>query len=155
LLFVSWASQGGFEVKRFDSLLEDDIKGYKGKFSDLIHQAPALYRLMTRLLDDPALPKGMSPLVIAAMAYFIKPGDIIPEKNLGPVGYVDDIFLCAFVADLVRKLSGDKILIRNWDGKVPVIPLIGMILSSENELIGNQRESIMQYIGYEELDANA
>jgi hypothetical protein len=36
-----------------------------------------------------------------------------------------------------------------------VIPLIGMILSSENELIGNQRESIMQYIGYEELDANA
>jgi uncharacterized membrane protein YkvA (DUF1232 family) len=110
---------------------------------------------MTRLLDDPALPKGMSPLVIAAMAYFIKPGDIIPEENLGPVGYVDDIFLCAFVADLVRKLSGDKILIRNWDGKVPVIPLIGMILSSENELIGNQRESIMQYIGYEELDANA
>ena len=58
-------------MKRFDSLLEKDISGYSGKFSQLIVHAPALYRLMTRLLDDRDLPKQMSPLVIAAIAYFI------------------------------------------------------------------------------------
>ncbi len=104
-------------MKRFDAMLEKDISGYEGEFSELIHQAPALYRMMTKLLDDPALPRSISPLVIAAIAYFILPEDIIPEDKFGPVGYVDDIYLCAFVANEVIAASGSPdILVRNWDG---------------------------------------
>ena len=79
-------------------MLENEICGYEGEFADLISQAPAFYKLMTRLLDDPDLPKPLSPHIIAAIAYFILPEDIIPEDKFGPVGYVDDIYLCAFVA---------------------------------------------------------
>ncbi|MDD1742152.1 MAG: DUF1232 domain-containing protein [Methanotrichaceae archaeon] len=139
-------------MKRFDKLLEDDISGYEGKFSDLIREAPAFFRLMTRLLDDPLLPEKLSQLVIAAMAYFIKPLDIIPEENLGPQGYVDDIFLCAFVAEKVMvEAASEDILINNWDGKRSVIPLIKEILKSEKELIGDNKVNIMDFIGYEEL----
>jgi len=139
-------------LKRFDSLLEKDISGYSGKFSPLIVQAPALYRLMTRLLDDRDLPKQMSPLVIAAIAYFILPEDIIPEERYGPAGYVDDIYLCAFVANEVMKQSGSvDILNRNWDGDVPADQIIKEILAREKELIGEQKERIMQYIGYDQL----
>jgi uncharacterized membrane protein YkvA (DUF1232 family) len=139
-------------VKRFDKLLEDDISGYEGKFSDLIREAPAFFRLMTKLLDDPLLPEKLSQLVIAAMAYFIKPLDIIPEENLGPQGYVDDIFLCAFVAERVMVEAGSAdILINNWDGKRSVIPLIKEILKSEKKLIGDNKVNIMDFIGYEEL----
>jgi uncharacterized membrane protein YkvA (DUF1232 family) len=141
-----------FLVKRFDKLLEDDISGYKGKFSDLIREAPAFFRLMTRLLDDPLLPERLSQLVIAAMAYFIKPSDVIPEENLGPQGYVDDIFLCAFIAKRVMTEAGSEdILINNWDGNRSVIPLIEEILEGEKELIGDNKRSIMDFIGYEEL----
>src|SRR5512137_3114703 len=116
-------------MKRFDKLLEEEVSSYKGKYKELITQAPALYRLMTNLLDDKALPSHLSQLVIAAIAYFILPGDVIPEDKYGPLGFVDDIFLCAFVADQVRKeASSDDILIRNWDGKTPIIPLIKEIL---------------------------
>ncbi len=139
-------------MKRFDKLLEDDISGYEGKFSDLIREAPAFFRLMTRLLDDPSLPERLSQLVIAAMAYFIKPSDIIPEENLGPRGYVDDIFLCAFVAERVMIEAGSEdILINNWDGKKSVIPLIKEILKDEKKLIGDNKGNIMDFIGYEEL----
>ena len=139
-------------MKRFDSLLEKDISGYSGKFSQLIAQAPALYRLMTRLLDDRDLPKQMSPLVIAAIAYFILPEDIIPEERYGPAGYVDDIYLCAFVANEVMKQSGSvDILNRNWDGDVPADQIVKEILARERELIGEQKERIMQYIGYDQL----
>lgn len=139
-------------MKRFDTLLEEDISSYKGELSDLISNAPALYRLMTRLLDDPALPREMSQLVIAAIAYFILPEDVIPEDKYGPRGYVDDLFLCAFVADRVMKRAGsEEILARNWDGKTPIIPLIKDILSREKELLGNQKGKIMDYIGYEQL----
>jgi len=143
-------------LKRFDLLLEEDIYGYQGELSELISQAPALYRLMTRLLDDPSLPRDLSPLVIAAIAYFITPADIIPEESIGPKGYVDDIFLCAFVADSVLRESGSEaILIRNWDGKTPVVSLVREILSREQELIGDKKEQILRYIGYEQLGSLA
>lgn len=141
-------------MKRFDALLEKDVNDYQGDFAHLISQAPALYRLMTRLLDDHALPHSMSPLVIAAIAYFILPGDIIPEDRFGPIGYVDDIYLCAFVADQVARSAGsDDILIRNWDGTSPVRSLIQEILSREEELLGDKKGRIMEYIGYNQLDA--
>jgi uncharacterized membrane protein YkvA (DUF1232 family) len=143
-------------MKRFDKLLEEEVSSYKGKHRELIMEAPALYRLMTHLLDDKALPSHLSQLVIAAIAYFILPGDIIPEDKYGPSGFVDDIFLCAFVADQIRKeSSSDDILIRNWDGKTAIIPLIKEILSSEKELIGDKKGTIMEYIGYEQLGSAA
>ena len=136
-------------MKTFDQLLEKDIAAYEGRHDDLIYQAPALYRLLTRLLDDPLLPGRLRPLVIAAIAYFILPADIIPEDIHGPYGYVDDIFLCAFVADRVSHAVGtDDILISNWDGEAPVAPLIRDILAQEASLIGDQRDRILAYIGY-------
>jgi len=141
-----------FDLKRFDAILEKDISGYEGKFSRLIAQAPALYKMMTRLLDDRDLPRSMSPQVIAAIAYFILPEDIIPEEKFGPIGYVDDIYLCAFVANEVAKESASHdILARNWDGNVPIATLIIEILDREKELIGDQKDHIMQYIGYDQL----
>jgi uncharacterized membrane protein YkvA (DUF1232 family) len=108
--------------------------------------------MMTKLLDDPALPRSLSPLVIAAIAYFILPEDIIPEDKFGPVGYVDDIYLCAFVANEVIAASGSPdILVRNWDGLGPVVELVKEILDREKELIGDKRERIMQYIGLDQL----
>jgi uncharacterized membrane protein YkvA (DUF1232 family) len=145
-------SEEVFNLKRFDAILEKDISGYEGEFSQLIHQAPALYRMMTKLLDDRALPRSMSPLVIAAIAYFILPGDIIPEEKYGPAGYVDDIYLCAFIANEVTKESASPdILARNWDGNVPVATLVKEILDREKELIGDKKDRIMQYIGYDQL----
>jgi uncharacterized membrane protein YkvA (DUF1232 family) len=145
-------SEEVFDLKRFDAMLEKDVSGYEGEFSQLIHQAPALYRMMTRLLDDRALPRSMSPLVIAAIAYFILPEDIIPEEKYGPVGYVDDIYLCAFVAnEVARESASSDILARNWEGKVPVAALVKEILGREKELIGDKKDRIMQYIGYDQL----
>jgi uncharacterized membrane protein YkvA (DUF1232 family) len=137
-------------MKRFDSMLEEAVSSYKGEFSEIIREAPAFYRLMVGLLDDPNLPKPASQLVIAAIAYFILPSDALPEDEYGPIGYIDDIFLCAFVADCVMKEAGSwDILVRNWDGKMPIVPLVKEILDREEELIGDKKDLIMKCI-YEE-----
>jgi uncharacterized membrane protein YkvA (DUF1232 family) len=139
-------------MKSFDQLLQEDIQAYEGRHDDLIYQAPALYRLLVRLLDDPALPGRLRPLVIGAIAYFILPADIIPEDIHGPYGYVDDIFLCAFVAGRVQAAVGtDDILLDNWEGEALLVPLLQDILAHEADLIGDQRERILGYIGYEYL----
>jgi uncharacterized membrane protein YkvA (DUF1232 family) len=138
-------------MKPFDQLLQEDIDHYEGRHDTLIYQAPAFYRLLTRLLDDPRLPKILRPLMLVAIAYFILPADIIPEELEGPYGYVDDIWLCAYVAGRVREEMGtDDILTTYWDGESAISPLIDEILAKERDLIGDKRNLIFGYIGYEE-----
>jgi uncharacterized membrane protein YkvA (DUF1232 family) len=139
-------------MKTFDQLLEEEIAVYEGRHDDLIYQAPALYRLLTRLLDDPLLPGRLRPLVIAAVAYFILPADVIPEDIHGPYGFVDDIFLCAFVAERVlRETGSEALLVENWDGEGSIVRLVQDILAQEESLIGNERQQILSYIGYKYL----
>lgn len=137
-------------MKSFDELLEEDIAYYEGRHDDLIYQVPAFYRLLVNILDDPLLPKSLRSLVLLGIAYFILPADVIPEDIYGPYGYIDDLYLSAYIADKVKKgAETDEILIRNWDGEADIIPLIEEILSREKELIGDKKEEIFRYIGIE------
>jgi uncharacterized membrane protein YkvA (DUF1232 family) len=139
-------------MKSFDELLQEDIADYEGRHDELIYQAPAFYRLLTRLLDDARLPKKLRPLILAAIAYFILPVDIIPEELEGPYGYVDDIWLCAFVAERVRReVGGEEILIENWDGEAPVVELVEELLAEEDLLGGQESERVLAYIGFESM----
>ena len=134
----------------FDKAIQAEVEGYDGEHAGLIMQAPALYRLLTRLLDDPNLPGRLRPLVILSIAYFILPNDIMPEDLSGAANYVDDIFLAALIADQIsRELDDGDILTNNWDGEGDVLALIDAILAQETALIADRRELILWYIGYE------
>jgi uncharacterized membrane protein YkvA (DUF1232 family) len=135
-------------MKDFDILLRDEIKFYEGRHDDLIYLAPDFFRLLTRLLDDPELPVRLRPLIACAIAYFVLPADIIPEELYGPYGYVDDIWLCSYVAEIVHNEVGDdNILTENWEGEAPLMPLISEVLEKEKDLIGNERQKILWYVG--------
>jgi len=139
-------------MKAFDELLQQEIAFYEGRHDDLIYLAPDFYRLLTRLLDDPQLPVRLRPLISSAIAYFILPADIISEELYGPYGYVDDIWLCAYVADVVRRqLNDEAILVENWDGEAPLIPLIREVMDKEHDLIGDERDRILCYTGCAQL----
>jgi hypothetical protein len=55
----------------------------------------------------------------------------------------------------MSQAGSEEILARNWDGKTAIIPLIRDILGREKELLGNQKDKIMEYIGYEQLGSLA
>ena len=134
----------------FAKVIQAEVEGYDGEHAALIALSPALYRLLTRLLDDPNLPGRLRPLVILAIAYFILPNDIMPEDLSGAANYVDDIFLTAFISDQVRReLDDGNILADNWDGEGDILALIDRILAQETALIADRRELILWYIGYE------
>jgi uncharacterized membrane protein YkvA (DUF1232 family) len=139
-------------MKDFDLLLQEEVASYEGEHAELISKAPAFLRLLMGILEDPTLPGRLRPLVMMAIAYFALPTEIIPEDLEGPHGYIDDIFLTAWVADQLRdRMGSNEILQANWDGEGLVFPLIQDILSRERELIGDRRELILWYIGYEYL----
>jgi uncharacterized membrane protein YkvA (DUF1232 family) len=138
-------------MQAFDQLLEQEIAQYEGRHDDVISQAPALYRLLTHLLDDSRVTGHARPLVAAAIAYFILPADVIPEEIYGPYGYADDIWLCAWVADAVRRDLGEEIIMESWDGECPLPELVREILDKEQDLIGEEREKILRYTGCDQL----
>ncbi len=137
-------------MRDFDQLLADDLEGYLGRSEDLIFYAPALFRLLTSVLDDPLLPARLRPLVLSAIGYFVIPVDVISDKHEGPAGYGDDIFLAAFVAQRLLAETGREDLLRaNWQAERAIVPLIQNILGREDELIGDRRPAILAFIGYE------
>jgi uncharacterized membrane protein YkvA (DUF1232 family) len=139
-------------MKEVDELLEENIAGYEGRHNDLITQVPAVFRMMTRLLEDPRLPGKMRPLVVSVIAYFALSTDIMPEDLQGPIGYVDDLFYAAFIADHIRReLASDEILTSNWEGNIGILSLVRNILEQEKALIGDKRDLVIWYIGYEHL----
>jgi len=139
-------------LRDFDQFITEQTSDYQGLHANLIRQAPALFRLLNRLLEDPNLPGRLRPLILAGVAYFALSTEIIPEDLEGPSGYIDDVFLAALVANQVQQvLESGEILQDNWDGEIAVLPLLAEILSHEKELIGDRRELILWYIGYEYL----
>ena len=139
-------------MEGFEQLLHENIAGYEGEHRELIASAPDLYRMLTRLLDDANLPGQLRPFVILAIGYFNLQADIMPEDLKGALGYADDIFFCAFIAARIqRELGSDEVLENNWEGKRALAPLLEEILTKEQALIGDNRDLILWYTGYEYL----
>ena len=139
-------------MKDFYDKLKSDIESYEGRHDDFIYLTPSWYRLMTNLLDDSRLPYRLKPLVSCAIAYFIIPADVISEEIYGPYGYIDDIYFCTFVANqiLVRTRDPD-LLVENWEGEGDILQLIDETLKKEKELIGSNKNLILNYTGCSEL----
>src|SRR5512138_2803895 len=85
-------------LRNFDELLAEEIASQDGAADARLVQAPALYRLLTQLLGDPALPARLRPLLLAGIGYFVVPDDIQAEDLRGVPGFADDIFLAAWIA---------------------------------------------------------
>jgi uncharacterized membrane protein YkvA (DUF1232 family) len=139
-------------MRDYAEMLAEEVESYTGRHENYIIEAPAFYRLMINMLDDPELQSRLRPLVLAAVAYFGIAGDIIPEELQGPSGYIDDIFLCALMAEHIRReLKSDEILERNWEGQTPIVRLIQDILANEQDLLGGKRNLVLEYVGYDFL----
>lgn len=55
-------------------------------------------------VKDPRVPRQAKLLALALAAYIISPIDIIPDFVLPGLGYIDDIVLIPFAAQLIQKM---------------------------------------------------
>lgn len=132
--------------------IQAEVEGYQGPHQELIACAPFFFRMLTRILEDPELPARLRPLVLVTIAYFLMPADTISEDLTGPRGYLDDLFLTAMTADAIaREMASGELLERNWEGDGSILSLIRTVLSKEKDLIGDQREVMLWYTGFEHL----
>lgn len=114
----------------------NDNTNLDNKWREYLLIVPDIFYLMIKLLQDPDVPQGKKLKLVAAIAYFISPFDAMPEAILGPIGYLDDLALAAYILnDLVNSID-PQIIKRNWVGNVDILYLIKKILINVDNMIG-------------------
>jgi len=114
----------------------EDNTNLDNKWREYILIVPDIFYLLIKLVQDPDVPQNKKIKLIASIAYFISPFDIMPEAILGPVGYLDDLALASYVLnDLVNSID-PHIIKRNWVGDVDILYLIKKILANVDGMIG-------------------
>jgi len=106
------------------------------KWREYLLVAPDIFYLMVKLVQDPDVPQSKKLKLITAIAYFISPIDILPEAFLGPIGYLDDLGIAAYILNDLLNSIDPQIVKRNWVGDVDVLYIIKKILINIDNIIG-------------------
>ena len=110
----------------------------ENKWVDYILAAPDLFHLLCKLTADSEIPSNKKLKLVAGIAYFISPIDLLPEAFLGPIGYLDDIAVAAFILnDLINEVD-PQIIRKHWAGEQDVLVLIKTILANADKMIGSK-----------------
>ena len=106
------------------------------KWKEYLLIVPDIFYLLVRLIQDPEVPQSKKVKLVAAVAYFISPIDILPEALMGPIGYLDDLGLAAYVLNDLLNSVDPQIVKRNWVGDTDVLIMIKKILINIDNIIG-------------------
>lgn len=128
-------------------MLRDQVTRYRGALRDVVVLAPVYGMLMFTLLKDPRLGPEHRLWVDAAIAYLVSPDDVIPEDEVGPYGYVDDIFCCAYVANRIGEALGWEVVEESWTGDSSAHAVSQSVLSREQELLGDMGDDVLRFAG--------
>ena len=109
-----------------------------GRSTEYLLVAPDLFHLLCRLAADPGVPAAQKAKVLAAIAYFVAPFDLLPEAIAGVTGYLDDVALAAYVLDTVVSKTDPDLVRRHWAGDADVLDLIRRILRSTDRAVGSR-----------------
>jgi len=123
--------------KKINDWLESNT-GKNHQWREYILLAPDLFHLLTKLSLDKEIPESKKIKLYATIAYFISPIDLLPEALCGPVGFLDDIALSAYVLKDVINNVDPKIVKRNWAGDKDILVLVKTIIANANNFLGGR-----------------
>src|SRR5690606_30646905 len=96
-----------------------------------------LFHLLCRLVVDTRVPAKEKAKLAMAIAYFVSPLDLMPEGLLGPVGYLDDVALAAYVLNGLLKSTDVDVLREHWAGEGDVLSVIAHVLEIADSALGS------------------
>ncbi|MEJ2635910.1 MAG: YkvA family protein [Calditrichia bacterium] len=109
----------------------------KNQWTDYVLLAPDIFHLLCKLTVDPEIPGSKKAKLGAAIAYFISPLDFIPELILGPIGYLDDVALAAYVLNDIINEVDPQVVARHWAGEKDILLLVKTILINSDQMLGS------------------
>jgi len=84
-------------------------------------------------------------MIDAALAYFVLPDDIIPDKE--EAGYVDDLFIVTYVLKEIKEKVSPELIINNWDGEKDILSLIDQVYEESSKIVAQYSLDIIRKVG--------
>lgn len=130
--------------------LKEELNNYKGDFEDFILYTPDFFKLLCDLLNEDIKVEDRRN-INSALAYFVVPNDIIPEEIYGPMGYVDDIFLCARVLKKMKDTYGAEMIKTLWTCDEEIEEVLDTVYKKSLEILQEEGsvDDILKYSGLE------
>lgn len=113
--------------------------GSKNRWAEYLMWAPDLFHLLVKLSLDRNVPSSEKAKLAGAIAYFISPLDLLPELVLGPVGFLDEVVLAAYVLQSLLKSTSPEVVRKHWAGDEDVLALVKKILDAAEDMLGGSR----------------
>ena len=124
----------------FYQKLRTKIANYLDKkdfeYGDILMMGPDFFHLMVKLSLDPRVETVKKAKLVFAITYFFSPIDLLPEAILGPIGYLDDIALAAYVLNDYVNNNESDLLYEHWAGQSDVLASIQNVLTLANRFLG-------------------
>ena len=109
--------------------------GAAGTAGEFLLAVPDMFMLLWRLANDPRVPPKSKLLLGAGLAYFFSPLDLLPEVLFGPIGFVDDLVLGAFIISRLIDEVDPEILREHWSGREDVLAFVQRVIASSDKLV--------------------
>ena len=117
---------------------------------DILKYLPDFYKLLCNIGCNNKSQWYTKMLVNAALSYLVLEEDIIPDKE-GKDGYLDDLYICAYVLKEIRdKVSKNIILdnIEDLDFGDDIFQLIYDVVNRASDILGDKTEQILDLVGF-------
>jgi uncharacterized membrane protein YkvA (DUF1232 family) len=111
-------------------------KGKAYRYADVLLLGPDLLHLLSKLALDSRVPLQQKAKIAGAIAYFASPIDLVPEGLTGPVGYLDDIALAAYVLRGFISAGHADIAREHWAGDQDLLEVIQRVLDIADAALG-------------------
>ncbi len=131
----------------FYEMLQESVRGYEGRHSEIIKHTPEMFKLFTNLLEDPMVPPASKPIINATISYFVAPFDALPEEVYGPVGFLDDLYLSVWSIKRLEEQLGYPILDNNWEGEGELRDVVDEVYKKSKTVIKDLENKILDYVG--------
>ena len=113
------------------------LQKHETPYAEFLLLAPDLFHLLVKLSIDERVPSEKKLKFVGVIAYFISPIDLLPELFLGPLGYLDDIALTAYVINQYINETDSSIVRELWAGDQDILTALKNIISATDKFIGS------------------
>ena len=135
------------KFKDFYDLLRENLDSYRGEYERFIDYGPDLFKLLINILNDRNIGSHIRIKINAALAYYVAPFDIIPEQIYGPHGYIDDIYVCAYVIKNIVGELGYDYLENVWEGDENLEIVVDECYTKSEEILEDKVDEVLGYVG--------
>ena len=122
--------------KKIRKQITEFLEKQNFEYGHLLLLAPDFFHLLVKLSLDKRVPKNKKIKLGIGIAYFILPFDILPEAFLGPIGYMDDLAVAAYILNDFINQGNMDIVYEYWAGDSDVLASVQNILTVADKYFG-------------------